>query len=149
MKSVVGRIWPVVLMSVLSGCSDLTGPESFPEARQLWDTQGLSSYAYVTRQTCFCGFSDEPKIVTVVNDQVVTVVEQRTGASVPVEGWSTVEGLFERAESAAANDRLTESRFHPTLGYPTLLEICCRANDSGVRHVITDLYPIGVIALHS
>lgn len=143
MTRVVGRIWPVVLISVLSVCSEVSGPQSFPEARQLWNAQNWSSYEYVTRKTCFCVFSDEPKVVRVVNGQVVRVVEQSTGASIATEGWSTVDGLFAQAEGAAAQDRLLESRFHPTQGYPTLLEICCREIDSGVRHVITDLYPIG------
>ncbi len=142
MTSIVGRIWPVVLISALSACSDLTGPRSFPEARQLWNEQNWSSYEYVTSQTCFCGFSDAPKVVTVVNDQVARVVEQSTGASINIQGWSTIEELFAQAEAAAAQDRLRESEFHPTEGYPTLLEICCRENDSGVRHIISDLYPI-------
>lgn len=140
MPSVVRRLVPLAVIAVFAGCGDLTGPESIPAARRLWDSQNLSSYQYVTRKTCFCVFSDGPKVVTVINDQVVSVVEQGTGLSVPTVGWSTVDGLFAEAERADADHRLREVTFHQAEGYPTLIEICCREVDSGVRHVITDLF---------
>ena len=119
------------------GCGDLTGPESLPEARQLWDDQNLSTYQYVGTRTAFIGAAG-PVTVFVVNDQVVTVVDE-SGAFRSTSGWLTIDALFDSAEQAIANDELNRIEFDEDAGYPTLVDTGDWALDGGTRRTVSDL----------
>lgn len=146
MPRFVGRLMPLALM-VFAGCSDLTGPQSLPAARRLWESQNISSYEYVLRRFCFCGGPEGRVIVTVVNDAVVSIVEESSGAPVQNDGYPTIDDLFVVAEIARENDRLRAVEFDQGWGYPKRVEICCLEDDSGVRYIVTDLQPAGIVAL--
>jgi hypothetical protein len=85
-------------------------------------------------------------IVTVVNDAVVSVVEESSRAPVQNTGYPTIDALFIVAERARENDRLRGIEYHQDKGYPTRVDVCCLEDDSGVRYEIRDLYPVGSVA---
>ena len=143
----VGRLFPLALIALVAGCGDLTGPGDLHAARRLWESQNISSYEYVLRRLCFCGGPEGRVIVTVVDDAVVSVVEEGSRAPVQNVGYPTIDDLFSVAEIAHENDRLRAVEYDQDKGYPSLVDICCLEDDSGVRYVITDLQPVVVAAL--
>jgi len=142
MPSFLGRLVPVAAMLVIAGCNDLTGPESLTLARRMWESQNLSSYHYVVSRDCFCDGPQGAVEVAVHNDEVVRAFEQSSGTLLDPRNWPTIDDLFAMVQSADANDSLIAVEFHEELGYPTRIETCCRANDSGVKYVVTALEPM-------
>lgn len=147
MPRFVGRVVPFALMALVTGCSDLTGPGDLTAARRLWESQNISSYEYVLRRLCFCGGPEGRVIVTVVDDAVVSVVEESSRTPVENVGYPTIDDLFVVAEIARENDRLRAVEYDQDKGYPSLVDICCLEDDSGVRYVVSDLQPVVVAAL--
>ena len=137
MPSFVGRGAAVLSAMALLGCGDLTGPESLPEARQMWNDQNLSYYQFVGTRTAFIG-SAGPVTVIVNNDQVVRVLDE-SGAEVSISGWLTIDALFERAEQAIADDELNHIEFDENAGYPTLVDTGDWALDGGIRRTVSNL----------
>ena len=146
MPRFVGRLVQVGLIALFAGCTDSTGPKTLLEARETWDSANLSSYKYVAQRICFCGPPEGQVVVTVVNDVVVGVVEWNSGSPVSPGGWLTVDQMFAKVESASAAGRLIDVEFHDA-GYPTRVEICCQANDSGVTRIVSNLHPLSANAL--
>lgn len=147
MRSFVGRVLPFALIALVAGCGDLTGPGDLSAARRLWESQNISSYEYVLEQVCFCIGPEEPVVVTVIDDVVVSIVEQDSGAPVQNIGWSTIDELFTYAEWARANNRLIAIEYDQDEGYPTRIETCCLENDSGGRLFITEVRPIHSVSI--
>ena len=80
---------PQALILLLSpmACSSSTGPDGRVEqARELWDSGGLTTYEYEFTMSCFCPpVAIEPVRVSVVNDVVVGAVRVRDGHVAHVE----------------------------------------------------------------
>ena len=137
MYGFVGRVTTVLSMLALAACSDLAGPEAFPEARALWDEQNLSHYQYVGTRSSFIG-QFGPMTVIVDNNQVVSVLDQN-GAEVSTSGWLTIDALFDAAERAIADDELNDIEFDGSAGYPTLIDTGDWTLDGGMRRTISIL----------
>ena len=142
MPNFVGRLIPAAALLVFTGCNDLTGPESLTAARQQWESHDLSSYHYVVTRDCFCDGPQGAVEVAVFNDEVIRAFEHSSGTLLNPLSWPTIDDLFALVESAAANDRLIAVEYHQKLGYPTRVETCCRADDSGGTYVVTGLQPM-------
>ena len=137
MPSFVGRLAVVLSAVVLSGCGELTGPNSLPEARRLWDDQNLSFYEYVGTRSGFVGFNG-PVTVTVNNNQIVRVVDG-SGADLLTSGWVTIDALFDQAAQAIVDGELNHIEFDQDAGYPTLVDTGDWALDSGARRTVSNL----------
>ena len=127
-----------ILVLAVASCRDSTGPTTLPEAKALWQAQNYSSYVYTGTRMCFCGGPTGPVEVMVAGGIVRSVVDPVTGVQYDGTGWPTMDALFALAETQPVR-RL---RFDPRLGYPTLLEICCVEDDSGVRYTVAGLHAV-------
>src|SRR5450432_2358921 len=69
-----------------TGCNDATSPDSaqaqLATNRAKWSANGLSSYVFTLRQTCFCAIT-EPVQVVVDGDSVVAA--STVGTQAPVD----------------------------------------------------------------
>jgi uncharacterized protein DUF6174 len=119
------RLAPVVLLALVTGCSDTTAPVSLRVNRVRWERQNLHDYAYVGERFCFC--APEGKVsVTVISDRVASVRVIATGVQLATDSWYTVDQLFDLAQrSFEEKDRTVSVEYDPELGYPTLIDIAC------------------------
>ena len=122
-------------IALLASCSDSTAPRNVVDARSLWRSQNISSYSYVAERVCFCLGGSEPVTIQVVQGKVSSVIVVATGAQIPTGGWPTIDELF---DEIIANPPTTV-QFNAALGYPTRVERCCLADDSGSRFTASDL----------
>ena len=125
-------------LALALSCRDSTGPKTVTQAKALWDSQGISSYVYSGTIRCFCVIPEGPVQVTVANGRVVDVTDPVSGVKYSTTGWPTVDELFAMIQTRAPD----QLEFNEQLGYPTLVEFCCLANDSGVRYRVESLRPI-------
>ena len=141
------KLASVLLVSLLAGCRESTGPVSLGLNRLRWESQNLDTYRYTARRGCFCPESGEEVQVTVLSDAVVSVRLVATGAEVSTAGWHTVPQLFDLVEGAV--EEIYESvsvEFDPELGYPTWIDLACDdIPDCGLTIEVRDLAPIIVI----
>jgi Family of unknown function (DUF6174) len=121
------RLAPVVLLSLVFGCSDSTAPISLNLNRLRWERQNFDDYSYVASHTCFCPGPEGFVRVEVTQGQVSRVVVLATGAESPTAGWYTVDELFDQLVRSPTATVV----FDPRLGYPRRIETCCLENDSG------------------
>lgn len=127
-----------LLALAFASCSDAAGPKSVGEAQELWQSKNLSSYSYIATHQCFCVFGPGPVMVEVAQGHVSRVVNLLNGAEIATGGWYTIDELFDRVHFATDPASVT---FDPTLGYPTRIEICCIADDSGSIYTASGLSP--------
>ncbi len=143
--------WAMVAgLSALVGCSDAfdSGEErELAQAQARWTQAGLLDYQMEVRLGCFCqaalpGFSR----LTVQAGQVVAAdpLTPTPGAEdIPLAAWPTVAGVFDLIESASHQSDYTEIevQYDPALGYPTRLELRCKADvlDCGARYELQNL----------
>ena len=135
----------VVLLSILIGCSDSTGPFALALNRARWEGQNLHDYAYRGRMSCFCGYGGQYVTVLVLADTVNSATLEGSGQVIPRETWRTVEELFDFAQHARdGNVERVRVEYHREMGYPTLIELSCSPNiaDCGTTLEITDLGPV-------
>jgi hypothetical protein len=125
-------------IALVASCSDSTAPRNAVDAQNLWRSQNISSYSYVAERVCFCELGSEPVTVQVVQGKVSSVTVVATGAQVPDSGWRTIDELF--AEIMA--NPPTTVQFNRVLGYPTEIDRCCLADDSGSVYTVSDLHLI-------
>jgi hypothetical protein len=127
---------PVVLAAVTLSCSNTLGPHTVSDARSLWESRNISTYSYIGTKTCFCTGSGGPVRVDVINGKFAKATVLETG-SIDASPWPTVEDLFDLAQHAQP----VRIAFDKHTGFPTVLEMCCLANDSGVRYTVSGLTP--------
>jgi hypothetical protein len=154
MQSRFRFLWAVIAgLSVLVSCSD---PFDSGEQRDLeraqarWNEAGLLDYQVEVRLGCFCQASLPVfSRLTVQAGQVVAAepVTPTPGAEgIPLDAWPTVSGVFELIESASHQSNYTgiEARYDSTLGYPTRLELRCKADvlDCGSLYELQNLTPV-------
>ena len=126
------------LVLVLAGCADSLGPPStVAEARALWVSHNLHTYSYFGTRASFAGASGVVR-VDVSNGSVVAVTDMTTHAAVATAGWLTVDQLLDLAETMQPH----RVQFDRSLGYPTRVERCCMADDSGTTYTVSSLYLI-------
>ena len=110
--------------------------------RQLWRNQNLSSYRYTLRISCFCGPDvTQPVVVEVRNGRVTSITAANTGNPVNPEyfkQYNSVPKLFNLIQNAIAQDvnRLSVT-YHPTLGYPTQINIDYNAQIADEERYLT------------
>lgn len=80
--------------SVLGIDSDLES--ELKDQRRAFLAQGLRSYSYEFQRSCFCA-ETRPVVITVVNDEVRSVVIKETGEPVTQypEGYMTIPDLYD------------------------------------------------------
>ena len=96
--------------------------------RQLWRNQKLSSYRYTLRVSCFCTPEvTQPVVVEVRNNRVTSITAANTGKPVNQEyfrQYNSVPKLFNIIQNAFAKNAASMSiTYHPSLGYPTQINI--------------------------
>jgi hypothetical protein len=109
--------------------------------KQRWaDTRDGRSYQFVASVSCFCPpRNTRPVIVSVRGSQVTSVLDAETREPRPVEGYWTIEALFDRAIAARAGGgrvRVTCSR---SGGYPVWAEIGTPENDAGAFYGVSSV----------
>lgn len=127
-RALAAALTGVLALAGISACT-LSDPEpraaapELEEARELWRSQGLDSYAYDYGLTCFCGGPGVPPVRIEVIDGEVADVRLLDGGEAPFEpeAYPTVEDLFDRIEEQLARDpfRIVRLEFHPETGHPT------------------------------
>jgi hypothetical protein len=125
------------LILAFASCGDSTGPKTASEAQSLWQSKNISNYSYVAETGCFCS-TVGPVKVEVVGGHVTRVTLVATRAALPTTGRSTIEELFDQIRSTSPPLTVT---FDRVLGYPTRIEYCCLADDSGAVITISSLIP--------
>ena len=137
-------------LGLLLGCSDAfdSGEErELEQARARWNEAGLLDYQVEVRLGCFCQealpvFSR----LTVHGGQVVAAepLTPTPGAEdIPLDAWPTVEGVFERLETASHRSEYAEieAEYDPALGYPIRVELRCKEDllDCGSHYELQNL----------
>ncbi|MFN2567696.1 MAG: DUF6174 domain-containing protein [Gemmatimonadaceae bacterium] len=157
MRRVTALVGTLILGVVLSGtgsCSAGVGPdaednpgtEGTGSAAELrlrltqWQALGPRSYSYDLRRVCFCGpDAVTPARVEVRDGRVVDARALVMPRPLLLELFDTIDALFARAIEMAESGGPVVVSYHPTLGYPTFLEIGTLANDAGVRYQVSKL----------
>ena len=96
--------------------------------RQLWRNQNISSYRYTLQVSCFCTPEvTQPVVIEVRNNRVTSITAANTGKPVNQEyfrQYNSVPKLFNIVQNAIAKNAASMSiTYHPTLGYPTQINI--------------------------
>lgn len=141
MLNLVRLVVSASLFLAFAACSDGAGPRGTIEAREQWQAQNLSSYSYVATHQCFCPFPNGtgPMTVEVTQGHVSRVTVIATGAEAPVSGWYTIDELFDQILSGSGPSPTVA--FDRVRGYPTHVERCCLADDSGSIYTAASLTP--------
>jgi len=141
MLNFVRPVVSAVLILAFARCSDGAGPKGAVEARVRWQAQNLSSYSYVATKQCFCLFPNGPgpMRVEVTQGHVSRVTVVPTGVETPIAGWYTIDELFDQILSGSGPPPTVA--FDPVRGYPTHVERCCLADDSGSIYTAASLTP--------
>lgn len=142
----IRRIRSLALALVLAGCAAPlsqapAGAQDASAQRRVWERQGMDDYRFVLSRECFC-LGRGPVQVTVRDGRVVETRNPQTGAPLSAEeavGALTIEALFDRIAEAQANGEHTAAEYHPTLGYPAVVEIGSLAADAGIRYHVSDV----------
>lgn len=133
MKPLHIAAFAIVTVMAGAGC-DLLEPdpswgerqEALDRNRQLWEGEAVESYRYTFTRLCYCGFIGT-FAVTVTDGVVTAAVADYDGGEVPaavLPELHTIDGLFgevQRGIDLRAHG--FEVEYHPTLGYPTLVDL--------------------------
>jgi hypothetical protein len=139
--------------TVLCGCSDAfdSGEErELAQAESRWDGAGLLDYQVEARLGCFCQAALPVFTRLEVRAGQVVVAEPLAPSPVsddiPLEAWPTVPDVFDLIEGASRQSVYTEIEveYDPTLGYPSRLNLRCKANvtDCGATYELQNLVPL-------
>jgi hypothetical protein len=102
--------------------------QQLQRSKQLWTKQNISNYRFTLRRSCFCSFETrQPVKIEVRNGQVTSIVPAMNGVPFNREDFTSndsIAKLFDVVEDAIARKahRLSVT-YHPTLGYPTKIDI--------------------------
>jgi hypothetical protein len=97
------------MLVLASGCSvvgiDSDLESQLQDQRRAFLAQGLTSYSYEFQRSCFCA-DVRPVIITVVNDEVRSVVIKETGEAVTqyLDGYMTIRALYSQLIEWADRD---------------------------------------------
>jgi hypothetical protein len=123
--------------------------QQLQRSKQLWAKQKLSNYRFSLSRTCFClPKSSEPVKIEVRNGKVTSIVAVSDGKPVNREYFNkhdSIAKLFQVIEDALARKahRLSVT-YHPTLGYPTKIDIDYNKQlaDEEISLTIDNLQPL-------
>ncbi len=124
-----GRV-PAIALAVTAalGCGDGVSPElgSFDASLQLWQDAGPADYRYTFQRLCFCidirAVEIEVRAGAIVSVTVIETNEQLAASE--FSRFETVEGLFAVVRDAMERPaEVLEVTYHPTLGYPTQINV--------------------------
>jgi hypothetical protein len=126
-----------ILTLATVACGNATGPivGDLLAQRAMWSRQGLKSYSYDYTETGFfiCCTEGQQLKLAVRNDTVVSAVFAATGQ--PVTGspasLPTIDALFDLAEQAARDYRLSGILFDRLLHYPVRIDLAGHPDASG------------------
>ena len=127
-------------------CGNGTAPSwELTAARAKWESSGPASYTVTIRIACECTQEMAgPVVVTVRNGVVESRSYVPSGAAVSsqyVGSFPAVEGLFALIEKAMRDGtKPLVAQYHPTLGYPTRIELGDPAVDAPM-YLVSDLQP--------
>lgn len=135
----MSRLPALSALMLLAGCTSTdprAGQDALASARARWASAGPADYAMTEARQWYCPTQPElrgPFRVTVRGGAVVGAILD--GEAVPADRALSAEDLFEQVERASARraDRV-DVTYHPTLGYPTSLQM-----DQDVREVHDDM----------
>lgn len=137
MLNFVRPVVSVALILAFTACSDPAAPTTVSEAQSLWRSKNIPDYSYVEDVGCFC-VPTGPLKVEVVGGHVTRVTVIATGAELPTTSGRTIDELFDQILAEATPPTV---EFNRALGYPTKIERCCLADDSGSVITISALTP--------
>jgi hypothetical protein len=114
----------IVVIAALAACSDLFSPGAktqLKENRDKWRAQGMTSYTFTLRQSCFCAITG-PVRVSFSNGSVIRATQNSNGQTIDTRFVSTIESLIDFIERGIENHYATlEVTYDPTLGYPAVI----------------------------
>lgn len=137
----------LLLLGLVSGCnkadSTATLPQTFriQRAEDRWKAARLRDYDFYSSAYCECipGYGSQ-KFVTVRAGRVTSVVDVRSGASVPLDWRMPVDSLFVLLRREAVDlPSWLDITFDPKLGYPLRAAFGRREVDGGAVIVIDSL----------
>jgi hypothetical protein len=107
---------------------DRSNAVQLQQNRQLWRSQNISNYRYTLRVSCFCTPEvTQPVVIEVRNNRVTSITSANTGQPVNSEyfkQYNSIPKLFNLVQSAIAKKADSISvTYHPSLGYPTQINI--------------------------
>jgi hypothetical protein len=143
MPNFVRPLLSASLILAFASCSDVTAPKTVSEAQSLWRSKNITSYSYVISVGCFC-LLPPPATVEVFAGQVSRVTVVATGAQLPITGYFTIDEQFDHILTATTPPTV---EFDRALGYPTKIEHCCMADDSGSITTISSLVRLDVVTI--
>ena len=118
----------LMLVAPVVACSDPLSPEQ-SELEQnlgLWQEVGPANYRYTFQRLCFCG-EVRPVEIEVRAGAIVSVTIIETSEQLDAslfERYETVDDLFAVVQDALDRDaERLEVTYHPTLGYPTDIDV--------------------------
>ncbi len=122
--------WLITAAVLVMGCTEPGERESMQRAldrnHTRWNALGLSSYAMRERVLCFCVFGPEEMILTVEDDQIVSLVDAATGEPADTalyRFYYTVEELFTLAGEAIRDADAVRIVYDPTQFFPIEIAI--------------------------
>ena len=134
-----------LLLAALVACPQVS-PTAAPRAR--WAAQGLSSYAYTLRRSCFCPQEIAKAMTVEVRSGAASSVSYAdTGAAVPDAfrpKQTRIEDYFDLIETTLAKGGTAKTEFDASRGHPTsiLADPFPNAVDDETLYTISDLKPL-------
>jgi len=151
MVTTITRAWGrLIVLSLLLGCSEAfdSGDErELSQAKERWENAGLVDYQLEVRLSCFCpgAFPVFTRLQVQAGEVVAAEPLEATQGSdqIPLDAWPTVPDVFGLIEGASHQSGIEEieAQYHPTLGYPTRVEIRCKKDvlDCGALYELQNL----------
>lgn len=109
--------------------------------RQRWtETRDGRGYQFVASVSCFCPPEyTRPAIVSVRGSAVTSVIDAETREPRQVEGYWTIESLFDRAIAERASGGRVRVTYSRSSGYPVWAEIGTPENDAGAFYGVSSV----------
>jgi hypothetical protein len=140
---------------LLAACgSGFFGPSdqrALDEARNRWDSSGITSYTFDYRHDCFCADGGRLVRIQVESDLVVSVEpadSQGPLAAQNLSAWPTIDTLFSHIASLSNSDSFDGYKFQATydavIGYPVSIQLVAPSNvaDAGSTEQVSNFEPL-------
>ncbi len=116
----------ICIVLIASACNDpnlVSKIADIQAAQEQWNGANIQDYQAKVERICFCPAPFRYTMV-VEDGKIVQIRDSETGVALEhIEGYSTVDELFEWLLQAASRDpEKLDLEFHRNLGYPTLVD---------------------------
>ena len=138
--------------ALLAGCQESPfGPgerRELERMHQQWNSSRPANYSMEIRLSCFCANALPEFTRLDIRGDSVVAAHSFTGDPAPIEGWPTVDDLFDdlHGTTESSYDYITgiSVRYDPTYGYPTEYHVTCTDNvaDCGSSIFVRNLQPL-------